>query len=309
MIEKEPNDSFDLENVEIEYNEDIDTNKTKSLKKFPKKSVEFNLDNPSQNFSKSLNFNSHKKCFAPKIKYKQYLKKPSPIFFKKIKYNCHMNTQGEVITEEILSEKEPSLLDESSSSDFIIDNLEENNNINNIENKVENEPKENPIKKPIDDLINIYKEDKKTKEEKNNDFKLYEHKTIGTFAFHNNVDIQNKNPIKYYRNNLYRIKMKYAKIINREQEFYLKDELKNKYKLNLIFNNKKTNIDNEYKIIPINNDENSNSDEENEITPNLRGTISYNQSKLKKEKNDEKKNKKDKPKIVNILEVLRKSVK
>ena len=59
MIEKEPNDSFDLENVEIEYNEDIDTNKTKSLKKFPKKNVEFNLDNPSQNFSKSLNFNSH----------------------------------------------------------------------------------------------------------------------------------------------------------------------------------------------------------------------------------------------------------
>ena len=57
MIEKEPNDSFDLENVEIEYNEDTDTNKTKSLKKFPKKSVEFNLDNPSQNFSKSLNFN------------------------------------------------------------------------------------------------------------------------------------------------------------------------------------------------------------------------------------------------------------
>ena len=103
--------------------------------------------------------------------------------------------------------------------------------------------------------------------------------------------------------------MKYAKIINREQEFYPKDELKNKYKLNLIFNNKKTNIDNEYKIIPINNDENSDSDEENDISTNLRGTISYNQSKLKKGKNNEKKSEKDKPKIVNILEVLRKSVK
>ena len=307
MIDKETNDFLDLDNVEIEYNEDTDATKTKSLKKFPKKTVEFNIDNPSQHFSKSLNFNSHK-CYAPKIKHKQYLKKPSPIFFKKIKYNNNMNIPNEQVIEEILSEKEPSLMDEDSSSDFIIDNIDESNN-NNKENKYESEPKENPNKKPIDDLINIYKEDKKTREEKNNDFKLYEHKTIGTFAFHNNVDIQNKNPIKYYRNNLYRIKMKYAKIINREQEFYPKDELKNKYKLNLIFNNKKTNIDNEYKIIPINNDENSDSDEENEITPNLRGTISYNQSKLKKEKNDEKKNEKDKPKIVNILEVLRKSVK
>ena len=103
--------------------------------------------------------------------------------------------------------------------------------------------------------------------------------------------------------------MKYAKIINREQEFSLNDELKNKYGLNLIFNNKKTNVDNEYKIIPINNDENSDSEEENDISTNLRETISYNQSKLKKKKNNEKKNEKDKPKIVNILEVLRKSVK
>ena len=304
MIEKEPNDSFDLENVEIEYNEDTDTNKTKSLKKFPKKSVEFNLDNPSQNFSKRLNFNSHKKCFAPKIKYKQYLKKPSPIFFKKIKYNCHMNTQGEVITEEILSEKEPSLLDESSSSDFIIDNLEENNNINTIENKVENEPKENPIKKPIDDLINIYKEDKKINEENDED-KIYKHKTIGTFCFKNNVDTQNKNEMKFYRNNLTRIKMKYGKIKNKDQEFSLRNELKNKYGLNLIINNKKANVDNEYKVIPINNDDKSDSEEENDVFKNFRGTISYNQSKMKKEKDEEK----EKPKIVNIFEVLRKSIK
>ena len=304
MKDKEKNDDFlDLDNVEIEYNEDIDTTKTKSLKKFPKKSVEFNLDNPSQNFSKSLNFNSHK-CYAPKIKHKQFLKKPSPIFFKKIKYDNNLNIPNEPVIEEILSEKEPSLMDEDSSSDCIIDNIDESNN-NNLENKYENEPKENLNKKPIDDLINIYKGDKKSKEEKNNDFKLYEHKTIGTFAFHNNVDIQDKNPIKSYRNNLYKIKMKYAKIINREQEYSLKDEFRNKYKFNLIFNNKKTNFDNEYKIIPINNDENSDSEEENDFSTNLRGTISYNQSKLKKEK----KNKKDKPKIVNILEVLRKSVK
>jgi hypothetical protein len=307
MIDKETNDFLDLDNVEIEYNEDIDTTKTKSLTKFPNKIVEFNLDNASQNFSKSLNFNSHK-CYAPKIKHKQYLKKPSPIFFKKINYNNNLKIPNEPVIEEILSEKEPSLMDEDSSSDFIIDDFDENNN-NNNGNKNENEPRENQNKKPIDDLINIYKEDKKPKEEKNNDFKLYEHKTIGTFAFHNNVEIQDKNQIKLYRNNLCRIKMKYAKIINREQEFSLNDELKNKYGLNLIFNNKKTNVDNEYKIIPINNDENSDSEEENDISTNLRETISYNQSKLKKKKNNEKKNEKDKPKIVNILEVLRKSVK
>jgi hypothetical protein len=303
MIDKDMKDLFGLENVEIEYNEDTESNKTKSLKKFPKKRVEFNLDNPSKNISKSLNFNSHK-CYAPKIKYKQYLKKPSPIFFKKIKYNCNINTQSDVISEEILSEKEPSLLDDSSSSDFIIDNLEENNNINNIENKVENEPKENPIKKPIDDLINIYKEDNKIKEEKDDD-KIYKHKTIGTFAFKNNIDAQNKSEMKFYRNNLSRIKMKYGKIKNKDQEFSLRNNFKNKYGLNLIINNKKANVDNEYKVIPINNDDNSDLEEKNDVFKNFRGTISYNQSKMKKEKDEEK----EKPKIVNIFEVLRKSIK
>ena len=305
MIDKEINDFLDLENVEIEYNEDTETDKAKSLKKFPKKSAEFNKDNPSQYFSQSLNFSSHK-CYAPKIKYKQILKKPSPIFFKKIKYIHNMDEPNRPVIEEILSEKETSLLDESSSSDFIIDNLDE---CNNNEDKFENEPKANQNKKFIDDLINIYKGDKKTNEEKNNDIKLYEHKTIGTFTFHNNVDKQNKNQIKFYRNNLYKIKTKYAKINNKEQEFSLKDDLKNKYRLNLLINNKKGNVDNEYKIIPINNDEDSNSDEENEISTNFRETISFKQSKLKKEKNKEMKKEKEKPKIVNILEVLRKSLK
>ena len=80
MKDKESNIILDMDNVEIEYNEDFDSNKTKSLIKFPNKNKEFNIDNPSQNFSKSLNFSSHK-CYAPKIKYKQILKKPSPIFF------------------------------------------------------------------------------------------------------------------------------------------------------------------------------------------------------------------------------------
>ena len=99
--------------------------------------------------------------------------------------------------------------------------------------------------------------------------------------------------------------MKYGKIKNKEQEFSLRNELKNKYGLNLIINNKKANVDNEYKVIPINNDDKSDSEEENDVFKNFRGTISYNQSKMKKEKDEEK----EKPKIVNIFEVLRKSIK
>ena len=99
--------------------------------------------------------------------------------------------------------------------------------------------------------------------------------------------------------------MKYGKIKNKDQEFSLRNELKNKYGLNLIINNKKANVDNEYKVIPINNDDKSDSEEENDVFKNFRGTISYNQSKMKKEKDEEK----EKPKIVNIFEVWRKSIK
>ena len=54
--------------IEIEYNEDFSSEKTKSLTKFPikiTKNNEFNIDNSRQNFSKSLNFN-FRQCFAPK---------------------------------------------------------------------------------------------------------------------------------------------------------------------------------------------------------------------------------------------------
>ena len=82
--------------------------------------------------------------------------------------------------------------------------------------------------------------------------------------------------------------------------------MKKKYRLDLIINNKKSNINNEYLVIPINNnDENNDSgdDSDSEDMSNLRGTISYNQSKLKKEKEN------NTQKIVNIYDVLRKSVK
>ena len=301
MKVKDSNDYFNLNNVEIEYNDDFDTNKTKSLIKFPNKNNEFILDNSSKNFSKSLKFNS-RQCYAPKIKFKKCLKKPSPIFFKKIANKHTMKTQCDVISEELLSEKESSLLSDSSSSDYILDNKEENKEDDNDisgENKNENEIKMDMEKKHIDDLIGIYKQDK----EFQSDMKIYEHRSIGVFPYQSCKNISNKNCLKIYRNNLHRIKMKLTQPKNKEQEFILKNAIKKKYRLDLVTNNKKANLNNEYTIIPINSNEKSNSDEDSDDMKKLRNTISYNQSKLKKEKE------KDSQKIVNIYEVLRKSVK
>ena len=300
MKDKDSNDYFDLNNIEIEYNEDFDSNKTKSLTKFPNKNNEFSLDDASKNFSKSLNFNL-RQCYAPKIKYKKYDKKPSPIIFKKIPNKYTMKTQCEAISEDLLSEKESSLVSEDSSSDYVIDNLDNDNNNNDTnDTKATNDKKNNnQTKKSIDDIIDSYKQEKEFK----SDMVLYEHKTIGTFPYQGNKDKQNKNNIKFFRNDLHKIKIKFAQLKNKEQEFTLTNTMKKKYRLDLIINNKKTNVNNEYSVIPINNNENSDSDNDSGDMSNLRGTISYSQSKLKKEKENETQ------KIVNIYEVLRKSVK
>ena len=294
MKDKDEKEFFDLNNVEIEYNEDFDSNKTKSLTKFPNKNIEFDLDDGSNNFSKSLNFNSHK-CFAPKVKFKPCLKKPSPIFFKKVNAKFHAN--NEIISEELLSEKESSLMDESSSSDYIVDNTENDKEDEINDNKLKNNIAKNPIMKPIDELIDIYKKD--IKPQKENNIKLYEHKSIGTFLSQRNIDCKCKNLIKNFRNNLYRTKLKYARIKNKEQEYKLKDSNFKKFGLDLVIVNKKSN--NDYTIIPINDNDNSNSDEDPDDMDNLRGTISYNKSKTGDIKESKKR--------VNIFDVLRKSCK
>ena len=295
MKDKESHIIFDLNNVEIEYNEDFDSNKTKSLTKFPNKNKEFKLDNPSKNFSKSLNFNS-RQCFAPKIKFKKNNKRPSPIFFKKIQNEYTMKTQCEAISEDLLSEKESSLSNESSSSDYSSDNLEDNNNNNNNEKNSQQNKNKNE------------KSNNKKEKENKNDMKTYEHKTIAVFPHQSDKDKQNKNNIKIFRNSLHKIKSKYSKIKNKEQEFTLKNKFKKKFRLDLIIHNKKSNINNEYIVIPINNNNDntkSNSDDDSDDVSNLRETISYNQSKLKKDKEK----KKDSQQVINIYEVLRKSVK
>ena len=75
MHKKEKNEYlFFDEDIEVEYNEDFESSKTKSLKKFPKINKYFEIDN-SKIGSKSVKFNS-RICFAPKIKFKQKNKNP-----------------------------------------------------------------------------------------------------------------------------------------------------------------------------------------------------------------------------------------
>ena len=114
-----------------------------------------------------------------------------------------------------------------------------------------------------------------------------------------NIDCKCKNLIKNFRNNLYRTKLKYARIKNKEQEYKLKDSNFKKFGLDLVIVNKKSN--NDYTIIPINDNDNSNSDEDPDDMDNLRGTISYNKSKTGDIKESKKR--------VNIFDVLRKSCK
>ena len=128
---------------------------------------------------------------------------------------------------------------------------------------------------------------------KNNNIKAYEHKTIGIFYTRNNYS--SKENMKSMRNSLYKIRLKCIKEKNREVEYLIKEKDKNKYRLDIIKNTRRYEIDNEYKIIPINNIQ-DNTDEENEDMSNFRTTISYSNSKL---------NQKSEDKGVTIYDVLK----
>ena len=309
MNKKNDFQDIDLENndeIEIEYNEDFTSEKTKSLTKFPTKITqnnEFKLDNAHQNFSKSLNFN-FRQCFAPKSKSKKSSKNPTPIIFRKNNNKINnLNTQDQIITEDFLSEKGSSLNNESSFS-----SSEEYNNINfNINNENYNEDEiinKNVLEKKNLNMIN---ENKNTineiKEDSHNNMnkniKAYEHKTI---SFFNNKDSSNqdlKESMKTIRNTLFKDKIKALKLRNKETEFKVKDKNKMKYRLDLQ-NIKKNDYDNDYKIIKINDIEENNSDKDNnEDMSKFRTTICYCNSKLNKVNN-----KKNQNKGVTIYDVL-----
>jgi len=308
------------DNIEIEYNEDFSSEKTKSLNKFPVKIIqnnEFNLDNSQKIFSKTLNFNCHQ-CFAPKAKKKRSNKNPSPIIFKKHLNNNKMNDQIQIIKEDILSEKESSLNNESSFSYDSKDDNENNNDNDNNENNINNNNDNNDININNIELKdnsnykllnqnNIIIENKNTdsnifnkeniniikdisKDNKKN-VKNYEHKTINVFYGKNN-DKNSKKSIKRLRNNLFYIKKNYIKKANKEVEYAIKEKDKKKYRLDLIKDLKKSDLDNEYKIIPINTIEDNTSDEENEEDMSkFRKTIKFSNSKINKENNNINENK------------------
>ena len=297
MSKKNEFENLNLENdVEIEYNEEeeISPDKTKSLTKFPskiEKNNEFRLDSLYKNFSKSLGFN-FKQCFAPKSKIRYSNKKITPLIFKKNENICNLDTQDRIITDDAISEKE-SFNNESSfsSDDSEVDYENNNTNINTI-NDESNNNDNNIINN------NTQKLEEKDNDKKNN-IKAYEHKTIGIFNTKNNYNT--KENMKSMRNSLYKIRLKCIKEKNKEVEYLIKEKDKNKYRLDIIKNTRKYEIDNEYKIIPINNIQ-DNSDEDNEDMSNFRTTISYSNSKLNQKNEDKgvtiydvlKNNKKDK---------------
>jgi hypothetical protein len=310
------------DNIQIEYNDDDDfeLEKTKSLNKFPLKVInnEFYLDDIYKNFSKSLNFNFNK-CFAPKPKIKQSSRNPTPIIYEKQTDISNLKTQDHIITEDAYSEKEISLDNESFSSDFENQNNEINIINNNNKNTVNNDfiynnknmnnnnyiisknlLDNNSDKKSEDKNINLYEnkiniiEDDK----KNNNLKIYEHKTISVFPVKNNYnDTYVKGNLKAIRNSLYRAKLKCLKENNREVEYFIRDKTKKKYGLDLINNKSKKNTHNFdfCKVIPINinkkEEDNNKNDEEIGDMSNFRKTISYNTSKLNLENKKKKEGK------------------
>ena len=298
----------------FDYNDDFISDKTKSLNKFPLKLItneDFYLDDFYKNFSKSLKFNSHK-CFAPKPKIKQSSKNPTPLIFEKQNDIKNLNTDIRILNEDAYSEKELSLNESSFSSDFeneinnkksdnndLMNNLSINNNNNYIisksllENNYSDKKSEDKDMGLFENKINVVEDEKEIK-----DLKKYGHKTITVFSIkNNNNDIYQKGNIKSIRNSLFRAKLKILKDKNKEVEYFIKNKMKIKYRLNLINNNSKKNNHNFdfYKIIPINinNDEEKSNQKGNNIDDmsNFRQTIKYNNSKLNsmnKEENKEK---------------------
>ena len=279
--------------IEIEYNEDFSSEKTKSLTKFPTKITkndEFHVDNSRKNFSKSLNFN-FRQCFAPKIRSKKSSKNPTPIF-KKNKSN--INNQEHIITEDFLSEKGSSLNNDS----FEASDLENNNEESNIQNNIIYENK--------DFNVNINEKNNNEIQKKDNiiinkNIKCYEHKTI-SFLQGKVSSNKNSKDIKRARMNLLKIKNEALDKMYKETEYKIKENNKTRYNLDLIQNSEKYKHDNEYKVIKINDIEDEDEDED---MSTFRTTISFNKSKIKKANKEVSKNNEIENKGYTIYDALR----
>jgi len=320
-------DAKDKDDFQFEYNDDFYSEKTKSLNKFPTKTLsneDFYLDDTSKNFSKSLNFNFHK-CFAPKFKIRQSSRNPTPIIFEKQSNISNLNTQDHFITEDALSEKEQSLENDSSySSDFENDDktfdslninsdkqikktkcingnqaINSNNNTNNYiisKSLLDNSNKTIEDEKDNVNQLNIIEDNKK----EDISIKKYEHKTINEFPSKNNFnDNYAKGNMKSLRNSLFRVKIRCLKEKNKEVEYSIKERVKMNYGLDIINSKNDIKLD-RCKVIKINNvDESNDNNGDGEDMSSFRQTISYNTSKL----NFENK-KKNEDKGITIYEVL-----
>ena len=316
-IEIDPN----YNDIEIKYNYDFESEKIKSLNKFPLKITtnnEFYLDDIYKNFSKSLNFNFHK-CFAPKPKLKQSSKNPTPIIYEKQIDIYNLNTEAQIITEDAYSEKELSLDESSFSSDYenqikeTESNYINNDILNNNNQQIINNNNNNDItsKNSFDNNFTQKNEEKKIDinenrinsiedEKENKSLKKYEHKTITAFPVKNNYnDNYTKGNIKAIRNSLFRAKLKCLEEKNKEVDYSIKHKEKLKYGLDIINNNSKKGNFDFYKVIPINDINKQENKNDIEDMSNFRKTISFNTSKIN---GQNKKNKEGKG--ITIYDVL-----
>ena len=236
--------------------EDFETEKTKSVSKFPTNKIisnnDFTLEEMPKNFSKSLKFNfpGH---FAPKLKIRYSNKIPAPLNFRK--YTSQENTYNEdVENENALSEKDASF-------DSIV------------------EP--NSPQPELNEVVST--ESKSTIENKQK--KAYEHYSIGIFpTMRESYEFADHKSIREWRSILFNIKNNNVKKYYKEVEYKINEKSKKKYRLDIVRNNTKK--EDKCKIIEIHAMEHKEvEDDENLNMDNFRNTISFNASSYNKQLN------------------------
>ena len=263
MIHKNDDVNFKIDenDFEIEYNDDeeeIITEKTKSLKQFPLKLLskqDFSVVDIDKKHSKSLNFNLSK-CFAPIQKFRHSCKNPSPIFTEK--KNDIIINMDDIIKGEALTDIENSMDSESSNtSDFYEDN-NQSNELNKISLNNNDFIISKKLLNKIDDKNEIIEKEPHSKSPK-----------------YKSISFINKKNIKSFRNSLFKFRLKNAKIKNKEVEYNINEKIKKKYGLELnIKTKKRSKLYDDVKIIPINEEI-----KENEDFGKFRKTIGFNISK------------------------------
>ena len=253
-------DSENTKNISQNDEEKFNTEKTKSLSKFPTNKIinnnDFTLDVIPKNFSKSLKFNfpGH---FAPKLKIRYSNKIPAPLFFKK--YNTEENLKEDIENENALSEKDASFDSDSIESDS--------------------------PRPEINEIAST--ESKSTIENNMKQKKVYWHYSIGIFnSMKSQYEFADHKTIREWRSNLFNIKNNDVKKFYKEMEYKISEKSKNKYGLDIVKNNtKKEDI---CKIIEIHAMEHKEEEEEegNKVNMNsFRNTISYNTASYSKQLN------------------------